>query len=140
MPAQMFRASVEITVFRNGKLLAVTNRKWGGFTCPGGKMEQGETLEEAARRELLEETGCTAKSIRVIAGMMHEPLAQDPEHVRWFCTGFVADIGDQEPCTVEEGTVPMWVSPSDLIGNSLFPSWYVWWFNLLEKLGELKTG
>lgn len=137
MPVQMYRASVEITVFRDGKLLAVTNRRWGGFSCPGGKVEIGEDIVEAAKRELMEETGCEAVSIRPIAGMLHEPLAQDPEHIRWFCTGFIADIGDQEPRIMEEGTTPFWATPNDLVMNSLFPSWYIWWFSLLSKLGEL---
>ncbi len=36
------------------------------WEIPAGKMEPGETKEEAARRECLEETGCTLKSLRFL--------------------------------------------------------------------------
>ncbi|OIK12820.1 nucleoside triphosphatase YtkD [Bacillus sp. MUM 116] len=35
----------------------LTHHKKRGFEFPGGKMETGETLEDAARREVFEETG-----------------------------------------------------------------------------------
>ncbi len=136
-PVQMLRGSVEITVFRNGKILAVNNRKWGKFSAPGGKLEEGESPEEAARRELLEETGCAAISIKHVAGAVHEPMKHDPEHVKWFCSGYIADIGDQEPKVNEKGTQPFWTTVEDMKANSLFPEWYEWWFGLLDKLGEL---
>jgi molecular chaperone GrpE len=39
---------------------------WGGkYACPGGKIEIGETIEAAAVREILEETGLEIKNIKI---------------------------------------------------------------------------
>jgi len=39
----------------------------GTWTMPGGKMEFGESFEEGIRREVLEETGLTINSFKVIS-------------------------------------------------------------------------
>ncbi len=36
------------------------------WTVPGGRVEPGETVEETAHRELLEETGATLKNLEVL--------------------------------------------------------------------------
>lgn len=130
----LFKGSVEITVFRDGKILAVNSRNFDGFCGVGGKVEEGETFEDAVRRELFEETGCTAQKIEFIAGHTLDPIKGDNLTVRWYCAGFVVDIGDQEPHQNEEGTVPYWTTVEDMLKNSLFPEWYEWWFKLLEKV------
>lgn len=42
---------------KDGKFLMVHNLKRNGWEMPGGKVESGETSEEAAKRECLEESG-----------------------------------------------------------------------------------
>ena len=135
----LYRASVGITVWREGHVLVVNNRRWGGYSTPGGKVDHGESLEDAARRELCEETGCRAIGLRMIAGIAHEPVPRDDDRTPWFCTIFVADIGDQEPSEVEPGTKPAWVTPHQLMATSMYPELYRWLFNLLSKLDGTPT-
>lgn len=51
--------------FRDNWLL--TKHKSRGLEFPGGKVEEGETLEEAARREVYEETGAALLTMKQIA-------------------------------------------------------------------------
>lgn len=127
------RMSVQITVWRDGKILAVNNRRWGSFSCPGGKVDGTEALEDAARRELLEETGCQALNIKCLGGRLHTSVPKDDNKRQWFCTAFEADIGEQEPKAAEPGTEPFWTTPEDMMKNSLYPDWYQWLFSTIYK-------
>ena len=129
-----YRHSVEVTVWRNGKILAVNNRRWGGFSCPGGKVDGTESLEDAAKRELLEETGCTAIKIKCLGGRPHTSVPRDENKKQWYCTAFEADIGDQEPRAAEPGTEPFWTTTEDLKKNSLYTDWSQWLFKNVYQL------
>ncbi len=57
---------VSIAVFREGRVLLATRTKPPSadtFSLPGGRLEAGESLEDAALRELEEEVGVKAKLI-----------------------------------------------------------------------------
>jgi 8-oxo-dGTP diphosphatase len=52
-----------LVITQNGEDWVLTNHKKRGLEFPGGKMEAGETLEEAARREVYEETGAVLSEL-----------------------------------------------------------------------------
>lgn len=49
--------TVYTVAFRDEKFLMVFNNKRGGWEMPGGKMEDGEDIVKAAKREYAEEAG-----------------------------------------------------------------------------------
>lgn len=50
-----------------GRLLLLRSHKWPGvYVIPGGHLELGERLEDAARREALEETGLDIHSLEFL--------------------------------------------------------------------------
>lgn len=45
-------------IIKNGKLLVLWKKRHGHYEFPGGRVENGENLQEAATREVREELGC----------------------------------------------------------------------------------
>ncbi len=70
----------------NGRVLLVRHRPerkgfWAGkWICPGGKVEPGESLDEAAAREVMEETGLKLQIDSWLPPF--ERIVREAEHVR----------------------------------------------------------
>jgi 8-oxo-dGTP diphosphatase len=58
---------VVVVAFDQDRLVLCRHRDRSSWETPGGHVEPGETPEEAARRELLEEAGITAGELTALA-------------------------------------------------------------------------
>ena len=57
---------VNCLAYQQNQILFCKWRDEGIWVLPGGRAESGETAEETAHRELLEETGATLKALEVL--------------------------------------------------------------------------
>lgn len=81
----------------------LTKHRSRGLEFPGGKVEEGESLEEAARREVNEETGANLGELYYIG----EYQVQDGEDsfVKAIFFGVVKEIEDKEDYLETKGPV-----------------------------------
>ncbi|MGL4323043.1 MAG: NUDIX hydrolase [Beijerinckiaceae bacterium] len=110
--------AVSLAVFRDGKILLATRTRApmkDVWSLPGGKVEPGETLEEAAIREMQEETGVTAT---VMAFNRHVEVIRRNEDGsiahHFVIASFVGQWVAGEARTGPEAGAVMWADPFDL--------------------------
>ena len=66
MDERQLRERAAAVVIRKGKVLLVKDRNLEKYSLPGGGVHEGETLSQAAARELFEETGLRARRMHFI--------------------------------------------------------------------------
>ena len=106
--------AVSTAVFREGRVLIARRARapWAGtFSLPGGVVEIGETLVEAAQRELVEEVGVKAEVTGFVRHV--EPIHREGERVK---AHFVIAVMkgrwlSGEPRLSEEVSEIAWVDP-----------------------------
>jgi 8-oxo-dGTP diphosphatase len=112
--------AASVAVFRDGKVLLATRTQPPAdqlWSLPGGKVEAGETLEEAALRELDEEVGVKA---RILAFNRHvEIFGRDSAGAvthHFVVASFVGEWLSGEPTTGPEAGAVKWIDPQRLGG------------------------
>ena len=87
-------------ILRDGRLLLVKRRRApeaGCWNLPGGKVDFGERVEDAIRREIAEEVGVQIHLLRPLAVV--EMIGLDDQH--WVSPTWLARIASGEPVNLE---------------------------------------
>ena len=113
-PSRPFLAA-SAAVFRDGKVLLASRTKPPAdkvFSLPGGIVELGETLHEAALRELMEEVGVEAEIVGLAGPVDIIEREADGRIVRPFVVNaFACRWVAGEPRTGPEAGEVLWMDP-----------------------------
>lgn len=105
---KIVRVGVGVCIFRDGKILLGQRQKdskrgIGSWCPPGGKLEFGESFEECARRETLEESGVAISEPQIIT------VTNDIFNEEHFITIYMrADWASGEPQVLEPHKIAEW--------------------------------
>ncbi len=117
-PQETPRIGVGAVVFHEGKVLLVRRGQppaEGLWTIPGGRLEWGETLQQATERELLEETGiiCEAlKPVFIFDSITHDSTGEVKYH--YVIVDYEARYISGEPKASDDALDAQWISRTQL--------------------------
>jgi len=105
----------------DGNVLLVRTRKWSDkWGIPGGKVELGESLEDAFRRETREETGLELSNPRLI--MLQEAINHPEFHrpAHFVLINYVADVSGVKPAVTlnDEAEEYVWTPLDEAVRNT----------------------
>lgn len=120
------RISAGAIVQKEDRLLLVRHvvqGKYDFWVCPGGGVKGDESLEEAARREVREETGLDVQITKLV--YFEEFFNPECRFLKfWFLAEALAgELDISHPETISEHIVEAsWLSPAELQGKTVYPS------------------
>jgi 8-oxo-dGTP diphosphatase len=107
-----FRIGVSALIFNEGKVLLAHRRDIDWWNLPGGGMEEGETVDEALHREVLEETGLEVE-VGKLVGVYSKPQKQE------VVLAFRCQVKNGHPHETEETRECRYFAPGALPTNTL---------------------
>ena len=97
-------------VVRDGTVCIVHRPRYDDWTLPKGKLDRGESFEDAALREVYEETGLRCRLVDELAPVRYRDHKGRTKLVRYWLMEVEADDGLEDNDEVDE---LRWVPPAE---------------------------
>jgi nucleoside triphosphatase len=122
MAEQQFpEPTVGVFIFnQKGEVLLLQSHKWPGvYVVPGGHVELGERIEEAAVREAKEETGLDIYDLEFInfQQFIYDPAFWKKRHFIFF--DYAAKTDSTDVALNDEAQEYIWITPKEALGLEL---------------------
>lgn len=114
--------AVGIALFHEGKVLLVKRARQPSqnrWAIPGGKIKPGETLQQAAEREMLEETGLHVHASRPIHAFDLIESEQQSIRFHYVIVDMLAHLLGGELHAADDASHAQWFSPQELDNDEL---------------------
>lgn len=111
-------------VWRDERVLLIRRGRpprLGQWSLPGGAQQLGETLEEAIRREVREETGLALDTVSFLTTV--DLIERDPDgRVRYHYTlvDFTAEAAAGDPAAGDDAAEAAWFEPAEITALGLW--------------------
>lgn len=102
------KVGVGVYIIKGGKVLLgerIGSHQANTFCAPGGHLEYGESWEECAKREVVEETGLVVNNIKFL-GLTNDILSNENKH--YITIAMLADWENGEPQNLEQDKCLGW--------------------------------
>lgn len=108
-----YRKAVRAVVFDNENKVAILNvKKYNYYKLPGGGIENGESMEEALKRECLEEIGCNIEVLEEVGRVLeHRNKIETDQESFCYTAKLVGEKGNPSfvGYEIDDGFEPLWV-------------------------------
>jgi ADP-ribose pyrophosphatase YjhB (NUDIX family) len=139
LPNQAHRISAGVIVQNEQKLLLVHHvipGRYDFWVCPGGGVQADESLEAAAKREVMEESGLDVAVERLV--YIEELLNPEMRIVKFWFLGASQGgaLNVAHPAARSEHiTEAQWIAPEDLRDEQVFPAFLLERFRADQAAG-----
>ena len=112
------QVAVGAVIIKDNRVLLVERKNQPGkglWAIPGGKVNPGETLQEAAQREILEETGITCRALDPV--YVFDYIDRDSAgkiEFHYVIIDFMAEYVRGEPCAKDDATDARFLSSKEV--------------------------
>lgn len=121
MENKKVRVATRCFIFKDNKIVAIKYKdkgdKTGYYDLPGGKIEEGETPEECAKRECIEETGIIVNDFKYSGNLILEYPERIFDISAFIANNYIGNFIDNKENTTELIEIKKLIKENKILGH-----------------------